>query len=126
MGARPKSLLAGAFATARRDARPALTADQQADAARLHAALLEAAAGALRGLAETLAATADETIFGATEFVVRDLVLGLGAKAVEAALADRAKKATTGAAAGARPATARPSSSGGSGGPPSPFSARSA
>ena len=41
--------------------RPALTAD----ADRLHAALLRAAAGDLRHLAETLAATTDETIFGA-------------------------------------------------------------
>ena len=53
---------------------------------------MEAAAGDLRALAERLAATTDGTIFGATEFVVRDLVPGIGAKAVPAALADRGKK----------------------------------
>lgn len=111
---------------ARRPARPALTAEQKADADRLHAALLEAAAGDLRTLAETLAATTDETIFGATEFVVRDLVLGIGAKAVQAALADRAKKVATGAVAGAPPVPERPSSSGGSPAPSSPSSAPSA
>ena len=55
-------------------------------------ALRRAAAGDLRQLAETLAATADETIFGVTAFVVRDLVPGIAAKAVPAALADRGKK----------------------------------
>ena len=110
---------------ARRAARPALTADQMADADRIHAALLAATAGDLRALAEQLAATTDETIFGANEFVVRDLVLGVGAKAVQAALADRAKKVTTGAAALAPPATDRPSSSGGSPAPSSPCSATS-
>lgn len=111
---------------ARRIPRPQLTADQRADADRIHAALLEATAGDLRALADTLAATTDATIFGATEFVVRDVVLGIGAKAVQAALADRAKKATTGAAALAPPALGRPSSSGGSPAPSSPCSARSA
>ena len=109
----------------RRAPRPALTAEQTADADRIHAALLGATAGDLRQLAETLAATTDETIFGATEFVVRDLVLGIGAKAVQVALADRAKKVATGAVAVAPRATGRPSSSGGSLAPSSPCSATS-
>ena len=109
----------------RRPARPILTAEQSADADRIHAALLHAAAGDLRHLAEQLASTTDATIFGANEFVVRDIVLGIGAKAVEAALADRAKKVTTGAVAGAPPATVRPSSSAGSPAPSSPSSATS-
>ena len=106
---------------AHRPTRPALTADQKADADRLHAALLEAAAGDLRTLAESLAATTDATIFGATEFAVRDLVL----RSAATALADRAEKVTTGAVAGAPPATARPSSNGGNNGSPSPCSAPS-
>ena len=57
-----------------RPARPVLTPDQKADADRIHAALLEAAAGDLRQLPETLAATTDRTIFGATAFAVRDLL----------------------------------------------------
>ncbi len=111
---------------ARRPARPVLTAEQSADADRIRAALWETAAGDLRALAETLAATTDATLFGATEFAVRDPVLGIGAKAVQAALADRAKKVATGAAALAPPATGRPRSSAGSGGPSSPSSRPSA
>ena len=98
---------------ARHPARPVLTADQASDAERIHAALMEAATGDLRQLAETLAATTDETTFGATEFVVRDWVLRIGAKAIRAAATGREKKVTTGAAATARPATKPPSSSGG-------------
>lgn len=110
----------------RRPIRPELTAEQKADADRIRAALLEAAAGDLRPLADTLAATTNATLFGATEFVVRDLVLGIGAKAVQAALADRAKKATADAAEVAPPALGRPSSSDGSPAPSSPCSAPSA
>ena len=77
---------------ARRAPRPALTAEQAADADRLHATLVHAAAADLRHLAEQLAATTDETIFGANEFVVRDILLGISAKAVEVALAGREKK----------------------------------
>jgi hypothetical protein len=94
-----------------------LTPDQQADADRIHAALLSAAATDLRALAELLAAQDDRTMFGATEFAVRDIVLRVGAKAVEAALAGRKKGGTTGAAGPARTASNRPSSSAGSSGP---------
>ena len=97
----------------RRPPRPELSADQQAEAERLLVALRQAADADLRALAEQLAATTDETIFGANEFAVRDIVLGLGAKAVEAALAERKKGGATGPAAAARRAARRPSSSGG-------------
>ena len=109
---------------ARRASRPALTAEQTADADRLHAALVHAVAGDLRHLAEQLAAATDKTIFGANEFAVRDIALGLAAKALQVAADDRAKKVTTGAVALAPPAVGRPSSSGGSGEPSSPSSAR--
>lgn len=66
-----------------------LTPDQQADADRIQAALLSAAATDLRALAELLATQDDRTLFGATEFAVRDIVLRVGAKALEAALAER-------------------------------------
>lgn len=105
---------------ARRPPRPVLTADQQADADRLRRQLADALAGDLDELAATLAATTDATLFGATEFAVRDLVLRLGAKAVQVAAADRAKKATTAAAGAAPPAPGRPSSNGGSPAPSSP------
>jgi len=107
---------------ARRTPRPQLTAEQSADADRLHAALVHAVAGDLRHLAEQLATTTDRTLFGANEFAVRDIVLGL-ANALQVALDDREKKVTTGAVAGAPPAVVRPSSSGGSPAPSSPSSA---
>ena len=108
---------------ARRAPRLVLNAGQAADADRLHAALVHAAAGDLRHLAEQLAPT-DRTIFGANEFAVRDIVLGLAAKALQVALDDRAEKVTTGAVAPAPPAPARPSSRGGKPAPSSPSSVR--
>lgn len=99
---------------ARRTARPELTADQQAEADRILAGLLHAAEGDLRELAELLASTDDTTTFGATEFAVRDIVLRVGAKAVETALGERKKGGTTGAAAPAPPAGRRPGSTAGS------------
>jgi hypothetical protein len=103
---------------ARRTTRPQLTPDQQADADRIHAAMLHAAEGDLRELAELLASTDDSNTFGATEFAVRDIVLRVGAKAIETALAERKKGGTTGPLAPAPPAATGPSSSGGSS-PPS-------
>src|SRR5215218_4887087 len=90
-----------------------LTPDQRADADRIHAALLSAAATDLRELAELLATKDDRTVFGATEFAVRDIVLRVGAKAVEAALAGRKKGGTTGPVGPARTAPKPPSSSAG-------------
>jgi hypothetical protein len=90
-----------------------LTPDQRADADRIHAALLAAAAADLRELAEVLATTDDRTAFGATEFAVRDAVHRVGARAIEAALEGRKKGGTTGAAGPARTAPGRPSSSAG-------------
>ena len=89
------------------------TAEQRADAERIHTALLRAAEADLRELAELLATSDDRTTFGATEFVVRDIALRVGAKAVEAALAGRKKGGTTGPPAPAPPVASRPSSSGG-------------
>jgi len=96
----------------------ALSPEQSTDADRIHAALVHAAAADLRHLAEQLAATTDKTLFGANEFVVRDIAFGLAAKALQVAADDRAKKVTTSAVAPAPPAAARPSSNGGSRAPP--------
>ena len=74
---------------ARRTPRPELTAVQQAEAERLLVGLRQAADADLRALAERLAATTDETVFGATEFAVRDVVLRVGAAALETVLAER-------------------------------------
>jgi hypothetical protein len=94
-----------------------LTPEQHAEADRIHAAMLHAAEADLRELAEVLATKDDANTFGATEFTVRDILLRVGAKAVEAALEGRKKGGTTGPAGPARPAAGRPSSSGGKPGP---------
>jgi hypothetical protein len=90
-----------------------LTPEQQADADRILAALQTACQADLRAVAELLAAQDDRTTFGATEFAVRDIVLRVGAKAIEAALAGRKKGGTTAPLAPARLAARRPASSAG-------------
>jgi hypothetical protein len=98
---------------ARRTTRPTLTPEQQAEAERIHSALVAATAADLRLLAEQLASTTDRTIFGDNEFTVRDIVLGIGAKAIETALEERKKGGTTGRAGAAPSATSRPDSNAG-------------
>lgn len=94
-------------------AAPDLTPEQRSDAAVLRQHLMTAVAADLDGLAELLATKTDRDLFGATEFQVRDLVLAIGAKALQVAADLRKKGATTGAPAAAPPAAGRPSSSGG-------------
>jgi hypothetical protein len=91
-------------------ARPPLTPEQQAEAQRIYEVLRSAADADLRGVAELLAGKADGELFGATEFQVRDAVLRIGAKALEAAFDGRKKGATT-APAGPAPAAGGPPSS---------------
>ena len=78
-----------------RRTRPELTVDQQAEAQRLRESLLAAAASEIDELAELLARTTDATILGTTEFLVRDIVHRVGAKAIETALEEREKWGTT-------------------------------
>lgn len=96
-----------------RTPRPELTAEQRAEADRIHAAMLEAAADDLRELAELLATKDDTNVFGATEFTVRDIVLRVGARAIQTALEERKKGGTTGPAEPAPTAKSPPSSSAG-------------
>ena len=96
---------------ARRPARPELTSEQRAEADRIHAAMLQTAEADLRELAELLATKDDTNTLGATEFAVRDIVLRVGAKAIETALEERKKGGTTGPAAPAPTAPRPPSSS---------------
>jgi hypothetical protein len=102
---------------ARRVTRPELTPEQRAEADRIHAAMLQAAESDLRELAELLATKDDSNTFGPTEFTVRDIVLRVGAKAIEAALEGRKKGATTAPPAPAPTATNPPVSSAGEPGP---------
>jgi len=82
-----------------RTTRLELTPAQQVEADRIHAAMLEATADDLRELAELLATKDDTNTFGATEFTIRDIVLRVGAKAIQTALEERKKGGTTGPAA---------------------------
>jgi hypothetical protein len=91
-----------------------LTPTQEAEAERIFALLKEAAEADLKAVARLLASKADRDLLGATEFAVRDRVLRIGARAIEAALGERKKGGTTGPAGPARTAGTRPSSSGGS------------
>lgn len=98
---------------ARRTPRPELTADQRAEADRIRQALVEASAEDIRELAELLATKDDANTFGATEFTVRDIVLRVGAKAIEAALEGRKKGATSAVPPAARTAAKPPNSNAG-------------
>jgi hypothetical protein len=101
----------------RRTTRPDLTPEQRAEADRIHAAMLQAAESDLRELAELLATKDDSNTFGPTEFTVRDIVLGVGAKAIETALSGRKKGATTDPPAPAPTADNPPASNAGECGP---------
>jgi len=94
----------------RRTNRPALTTEQQAEAERIRQPLPEASDDDLRELAELLATKDDATIFGATEFAVRDIVHRIGAKAIQTALEGRKKGGTTGPVEPASGAKMPPSS----------------
>jgi hypothetical protein len=100
-----------------RTSHPELTAEQQARSDRILATLRQAAESDLRELADLLATTDDSNAFGATEFTARDIVLRVGAKALQAALSERKKGGTTAPPAPAPTAASRPSSSAGSPGP---------
>lgn len=80
---------------ARRTTQPPLTPEQQAESDRIFAALQQTAVDDLRALADLLATTDDSNTFGATEYTVRDIALGIAAKALESALAGRKKGGTT-------------------------------
>ena len=90
------------------------TPEQLADAAALHAVMMEAIGDDLAALSALLATKSDATMFGETEFQVRDLVHALGAKAIQAAADAQKKRATTAAPDPALPAANRPSSNAGS------------
>ena len=90
------------------------TPEQLANAAALHAGLMEAVGDDLAALSALLATKTDATLFGETEFQVRDLVHAIGAKAIQAAADAQKKRATTAVPDPAPPAANRPSSNAGS------------
>ena len=87
-----------------------LTAEQQAQAERIFAALKAQAEAELWEMAQLLASKEDRQLLGETEFQVRDLAHRIGGQAVETALEERKKRGTSGAVACA-PAEPTPASS---------------
>ncbi len=69
-----------------------LSSVQEAEAERIEHVLREAANEDIRQLARLLASKKDQELFGQTEYQVRDIVHGLGAKALQAAANERSKK----------------------------------
>jgi len=86
---------------------PELTAAQEEMAQQLSAAIQQEAAGIIDQMARTLAATDDRSVFGATEFTLRDLVLRIAGRALEIHLEEK-KTATRAVACAARSATTPP------------------
>jgi hypothetical protein len=86
-----------------------LSAEKEAEAQALARRIRELADEELVALARLLVGTPDHEIFGDTEFALRDLVLAVGAKALEEHLAQK-KTATTAVASIAPPARKPPNS----------------
>lgn len=75
-----------------RDLGITLTAEQEVEAARMEELIVAAMRDDARLLARTLASKEDRHLLGETEFEVRDIVHGIGAKATQIAANERAKK----------------------------------
>ncbi len=86
---------------------PALTPEQEADAQRLAAVILEKTKEETLRIARLLVSKRDAELLGATEFEVRDRVHAIGAVALETALNERKKGATKVPVLPARTATKR-------------------
>ena len=68
-----------------------LTAEQEREAERITDILLGAMRVEARNIGRLLASKGNRELFGQTEFQLRDILLGLGARAVDAALLERKK-----------------------------------
>lgn len=83
-----------------------LTPEQQAEAERIEDILKAGALVEIRRVARLLASKTNRELLGETEFQIRDAVHRLGARGIDAALAERKKRGTKDRARSAR--TARP------------------
>jgi parvulin-like peptidyl-prolyl isomerase len=92
-----------------RSQRSVLPLEREAEAQVLAQRLRELADEEFVEIARLLVSKPEHQIFGDTEFELRDIVLRVGAKALEEHLRQK-KTATTDAASIARPASKRPSS----------------
>lgn len=86
-----------------------LTAEQEAEAAKIEDVLNARGREMNRHLARLLASKPNRELFGETEFQIRSAVHRLGATGVETALAERKKRGTKGPAASVLRAGAMPS-----------------
>lgn len=68
-----------------------LTIEQKSEADHIEDILKGAASVEIRRMAELLASKENGELFGETEFQLRDTLLGLGNRALEAALSERKK-----------------------------------
>lgn len=75
-----------------------LTAEQESEAERILDVVKGAAEVELRQIARLLASKSNRELFGATEFRLREVVHGIGARALEAALEERKKRGIAGPA----------------------------
>lgn len=69
-----------------------LTAEQEAEAERIADVVAGAARGEILQMARLLSSKSNRELFGATEFRIREIVHGIGARAMEAALEERKKR----------------------------------
>lgn len=92
-----------------RSTRSTVSVEKEAEAQSLALRIRELAEEEFVLMARLLVSKPEHEIFGDTEFELRDIVLKLGAKALEEHLRQK-KTATTDAASIARPANKRPSS----------------
>lgn len=88
-----------------------LTAEQEAEAAQIEDVLLAAMRREAKQIGRLLASKENRQLFGQTEFQLREILLGLGARALDAALLERKKRGTEDAASAARTARRTPGSS---------------
>lgn len=92
-----------------RSTRSALSVEKEAEVQVLAQRIREVADEECMAIARLLVSKPDGQIFGDTEFELRDIVLRVGAKALQEHLRQK-KTATTDAASIARPASTRPNS----------------
>ena len=69
-----------------------LTTQQEAEAERILDVVAGAARAEIRQMARLLASKSNPELFGTTEFRIREIVHGIGARAIEAALEERKKR----------------------------------
>jgi hypothetical protein len=76
-------------------ASPSLTAEQEVEAQRLAQLLMDKTKEEVLKITRLLVSKADRELLGETEFQVRDIVHRIGAEAIQTAVNERKKGATT-------------------------------